>query len=265
MQPIKEDEPAPLPKSGNRRMSSRSQKWDKDNKGFLTEAEIFAKDMDEDGKGYLDAEEALRLGERIVFLLEANKKVRRMIWFLVTLVLVLFAATVAATIMAVENSKELSVDENGILITKDGSSEITIHAQGIKVNTYQVTTSSGEGTKLCIDTADVALIWIENENGGTATIVSEAESGDESVERITAESSRMTSGTVTFGNLVLSADPDCTDSQHSGDHVHRLLKHHVRSLREGYLPGTVPRLLDEDDDGEGTDDYGGYSYISWDY
>ena len=241
MQPIKEDEPAPPPRPGNRRMSSRSIKWDKDDKGYLTEAEMFAKDMDEDGKGYLDAEEALRLSERIVYLLEANKKVRRMIWFLVTLVVVLFVATVAATVMAVEKSKVLSVDENGLLFSKDGSSGIKVEAQGVKVNTY-----IGDNGAICVSTEDVSKLWVAHESGSAGTILhaiygdDDETATEEDVYQISTDVARRNSSKVVFGNIVLDLqNPDCA----GGDHVHRHLNEYIRFYREGYQPEHLPRRL----------------------
>ena len=247
MQPIKEDEPAPPPRPGNRRMSSRSIKWDKDDKGFLTEAEMFAKDMDQDGKGYLDAEEALRLSERIVYLLEANKKVRRMIWFLVTLVLVLFAATVAATVMAVEKSKVLSVGEKGLLLSKDGA-DITVQAHGVKVNTY-----IGDNGAICVSTEDVSKLWVAQEEGSTGTIVHAIYGDDnetateEDVYQISTDVASRNSSKVVFGNIVLNLQsPNCG----GGDHVHRRLNEYIRFYREGYQPEHLPRrLFNEQDEG----------------
>eukprot|EP00980_Cylindrotheca_fusiformis_P019887 scaffold6996_cov64-Cylindrotheca_fusiformis.AAC.1 len=40
------------------KLSWQSQIWDTDNKGYLSKAERVAKELDKDGKGYLNQEEA---------------------------------------------------------------------------------------------------------------------------------------------------------------------------------------------------------------
>ena len=250
MQPITEDKPTLSTKSVSGGMSTRSLKWDKDNKGFLTEAEVFAKNMDKEGKGYLDAEEALGLSERIVYLLEANKKVRRMIWYLVILIVLLFVATVVATVLAVEYSKVLSVDENGLLFSRDRSSGIiTVKAQGVKVNTY-----IGDNGTICVRTEDISKLWVSHAEGSSGTIVHTIYGDDETatgedVYQISTDVARQNSSKVVFGNIVLDLqNPDCG----GGDHVHRRLNEYIRFYREGYQPEHLPRRLDEiSEEGDG--------------
>ena len=75
--------------------------------------------MKKDTKENLYAEEAPRLSEeRIVY------ELRRTIWILVILVVVFFVSTVAATVLAVEYSKELSVAKKGLLLSKDTESDL---------------------------------------------------------------------------------------------------------------------------------------------
>jgi hypothetical protein len=216
-------------------MSGHSMKWDNKNKGYLTESERLAKEADKDGKGYLDQEEARSLGTKITDLSQANTKIRRILWFFVMLVILLCGATIAATYFAIRASKDTVVNEFGRLEATDGSGDVAVKAQGIKIFTYNVQGSNS--TIVCVTESDLALAWYENENGGVATFIVQNDVGDEQILRLSPTDARMTQDVVSFGDLKLYPDPECNPSEDSststpGD-ANRNLKEHVRSLRQG--------------------------------
>jgi hypothetical protein len=148
MPDIDEDsENTPQSKLRISRMSGHSMTWDNKNKEFLTESERYAKEADKDGKGYLDQEAARFLGTKITDLRQANTKIRRILWFFVMLVILLCAATIAATYFAIRASKDTVVNEFGRLEATDGSGDVAVKAQGIKIFTYNVqgSTTSTDG------------------------------------------------------------------------------------------------------------------------
>jgi hypothetical protein len=153
------------------------------------------------------------------------------------LVIVLFAATIAATYFAIRANRETVVNESGRLAAADGSGEVAVRSQGIKIVTYNVEGSNS--TKVCVTASNLALAWFENENGGVATFIVENDLGDEQILRLSPTDARMTQDVVSFGDLELYPDPECNPSGESsistpGD-ANRNLKEHVRSLREGIL------------------------------
>merc|ERR1712150_280280 len=109
---------------------------------------------------------------------------------LVVLVILLAIGTVAGTVLAIQYSKELMIDESGSLSAADGSGEVSVKSHGIKLFTYTISTDS---SRICITASDLALAWSENENGGTVAIVIESSEGDESsVNRLTPTNAKMT-------------------------------------------------------------------------
>jgi hypothetical protein len=229
------------------KLSGHSVKWDTNNKGYLTESERHAKEADKGGKGYLNQEEARSLGTKITDLSQANTKIRRILWFLIMLVVILFGATIASTYFAIRANRETVVNEFGRLEAADGSGEVAVKSQGIKVFTYNVEGSNS--TKVCVTASDLALAWYENENGGVATFIVGNDLGDEQILRLSPTDARMTQDVVSFGDLQLYPDPECNPSGDSststpGD-TNRNLKEHVRSLREGIWNGRNERKLQE--------------------
>eukprot|EP00980_Cylindrotheca_fusiformis_P015774 scaffold4586_cov133-Cylindrotheca_fusiformis.AAC.1 len=148
------------------RLSQQSQRWDTNNKGYLSKSERHAKEFDKDGKGYLDQEEARSLGRKIAELNDENNKIRRILVFMIMLVIVLCGATIASTYFAIKANQETKVDDNGRLVSTDGA-EVSVKTQGIKVNTYRVQAANNK-TKTCVSGEDLASAWIENQNGGVA-------------------------------------------------------------------------------------------------
>jgi hypothetical protein len=224
------------PRNGLSKLSGHSMKWDNNHKGYLTDSERHAKEADKGGKGYLDQEEARSLGTKITDLSQANAKIRRILWSFIMLVILLCGATIAATYFAIRTSRATVVNQFGRLEAADGSGEVAVKSQGIKISTYNVEGSSS-GTKVCVTASDLALAWYENENGGVATFIVENDLGDEQILRLSPTYARMTQDVVSFGDLELYPDPECNPSGDSststpGD-ANRNLKEHVRSLREG--------------------------------
>jgi hypothetical protein len=224
------------PQNGLResKLSGHSMKWDTNNKGFLSESERHAKEADKDGKGYLNQEEARSLGTKITDLNQDNARIRRILWCFIALVILLCGATIAATYFAIRASRETFVNEFGRLSATDGSGEVAVKSQGIKISTYRVEGSNS--TKTCVTASDLAQVWYENENGGVATFIVENDVGDEQILRLSPTEARMTQEVVSFGDLKLYPDPECSPSGDSGTSTagdaNRKLKEHVRSLRE---------------------------------
>eukprot|EP00980_Cylindrotheca_fusiformis_P030666 scaffold25196_cov191-Cylindrotheca_fusiformis.AAC.1 len=135
-------------------LSQQSQKWDTDNKGYLSKSERHAKEFDKDGKGYLDQDEARYLGRKIAELNEENNKIRRILLFVILLVIVLCGATIASTYFAIKANRETKVDDNGRLVSVNGGAEVSVKTQGIKVNTYRV--EGANSTKTCVRGEDLA-------------------------------------------------------------------------------------------------------------
>eukprot|EP00980_Cylindrotheca_fusiformis_P010046 scaffold2220_cov75-Cylindrotheca_fusiformis.AAC.1 len=210
-------------------LSQQSKRWDTNNKGYLSKSERHAREFDKDGKGYLDQEEARSLGRKIAELNEENSKIRRTLLFVILLVIVLCGATIASTYFAIKANQETKVDENGRLVSANGGAEVSVKTQGIKVNTYRV--EGTNSTKTCVRGEDLANVWIDNQNGGVATIVIQNEDGYEQVLRLSPSDSRMTQDVVSFGDVELYPDDECDpDGSSSGaaEDGNRRLREYVR-------------------------------------
>lgn len=104
--------------------------------------------------------------------------------------------------------------------------------------------SIASGNKVCVSGDDLALAWTENENGGVATFIIPSIDGKEQVLRLGAHSNAlMTKDKVSFGDLELVPDPECTvmdgENNSSGmgrsatEDANRRLRENVQALREG--------------------------------
>eukprot|EP00980_Cylindrotheca_fusiformis_P016644 scaffold4985_cov109-Cylindrotheca_fusiformis.AAC.1 len=221
------------PRGNMGRLSQKSQRWDTNNKGYLSKSERHAKEFDKDGKGYLDQDEARSLGRKIAELNDENNKIRRILLFVILLVIVLCGATIAATYFAIKANQETKVDDNGRLVSTNGA-EVSVKTQGIKVNTYRV--EGANSTKTCVRGEDLADVWIDNQNGGVATIVIQNEDGYEQVLRLSPSDSRMTQDVVSFGDVELYPDDECDpDGASSGaaEDGNRRLREYVRGGEGG--------------------------------
>eukprot|EP00980_Cylindrotheca_fusiformis_P029183 scaffold22743_cov73-Cylindrotheca_fusiformis.AAC.1 len=222
------------PPEKEEKLSRQSQIWDTDNKGYLSKAERVAKELDMDGKGYLNQEEARSLGRKIVDLSDENIKIRRLLCGMALLVIILCAATIPAAYFAITGHQETKVDDNGRLVSTNGGAAVSVKTQGIKVNTYRV--EGTNSTKTCVRGEDLANVWIDNQNGGVATIVIQNEDGYEQVLRLSPSDSRMTQDVVAFGDVELYPDDECDpDGSSSGaaEDGNRRLREYVRGGEGG--------------------------------
>jgi len=104
---------------------------------------------------------------------------------------------------------------------------------------------ASDGNKVCVSADDLASAWVENENGGVATFIIPSMDGKEQVLRLGAYSNAlMTKDKVSFGDLELVPDPECTvmDGENNSsamgrstitDDANRRLRENVQALREG--------------------------------
>jgi hypothetical protein len=124
--------PATRISKASRRMSKASMRWDKAEKGFLTDGERTAKNMDVEGKGHLSREQVVSLGSQYHSLKEDNKQIKKQLFGLAILCVVLFIGTIIGTVMAVKNSKDTIVDmKTGVMKVNDGNNnEVTVKAHG---------------------------------------------------------------------------------------------------------------------------------------
>jgi hypothetical protein len=120
-------------------MSEASIKWDQAEKGFLSEAERIAKNMDVDGKGHLSREQSVSLGSQFQSLKEDNQSIKKQLYGLAALCVLLFSGTITGTIMAIKNSKDTVVDmKTGVMKVNDsngGVDIVTVKAQGTTFQT----------------------------------------------------------------------------------------------------------------------------------
>ncbi|MGK3735132.1 MAG: hypothetical protein ACI8RD_007847 [Bacillariaceae sp.] len=166
-------------------MSEASAMWDQAEKGYLTDAERIAKTMDVDGKGHLSREQSVSLGTQFQSLKEDNIQIKKQLYGLAILCVLLFIGTIAGTVMAVKNSKDTVVDmKTGVMKVNDGTGVdiVTVKAQGTTFETTgsvmmneETTTDGATFMKLvvghCVSSEDIASMWLANEKGTDARLV----------------------------------------------------------------------------------------------
>ena len=163
-------------------MSRVSTLWDLGEKGFLTDAERIAKNMDVEGKEHLSREQSVSLGAQFQSLKEDNKHIKKNLYGLAVRCVLLSIGTVVGTVMAVKNSKDTIVDmETGVMKVKDGTGDaiVTVQAQGTTFQTTgsvmisEETTTDGETfTKIMVGNCDdIASMWSADEKGTDAPLV----------------------------------------------------------------------------------------------
>jgi hypothetical protein len=219
-------------------MSEASIKWDQAEKGFLTDAERIAKNMDVDGKGHLSREQSVSLGSQFHSLKEDNKQIKKQLYGLAILCVLLFIGTIAGTVMAIKNGKDTVVDtRTGLMKVKNGSDGVdvvTVKAQGTtfqttgSVMTKEETTTDGETfTKLvvghCVSSEDIASMWLANEQGTDARLVfsdevndngtgdTDTDTGTSSIEPVTTGRASWNQDHIVMGGMTFIPNEDCTD------------------------------------------------------
>ena len=222
------------------KMSRESTMWDEAEKGFLTDAERIAKNMDVEGKGHLSREQAVALGAQFQSLKDDNKQIKNQNYGLAILCVLLFIGTVAGTVMAVKNSKDTIVDmKTGVMKVNDGAGGVdivTVKAQGTTFKTVASIeveedifdsetneTSTGTYTSYCVSGEDVASMWVANEQGSDARlvmlkdvnddgIITEDEDDDTEISRIqpvTIGPASWKKDRIVMGSMIFTANEEC--------------------------------------------------------
>jgi hypothetical protein len=200
--------------AGNKQMSRASIVWDQAEKGYLTEAERTAKNLDVEGKGHLSREQAVSLGSQYQSLKEDNKTIKKQLYGLAILCVILFIGTVAGTVMAVKNSKDTIVDmKTGVMKVNDGTGVdiVTVKAQG---TTFQTTGSVVVGH--CVSSEDIASMWLANEKGTDARLVISEEVGIDgtvsSIEPVTTGRASWNEDQIVMGGMTFIPNEECTNN-----------------------------------------------------
>lgn len=242
-------------------MSEASIKWDQAEKGFLTDAERIAKNMDVEGKGHLSREESVMLGTQFQSLKEDNQSIKKQLYGLAALCVLLFIGTITGTVIAVKNSKDTVVDtQTGLMKVKngsDGADVVTVKAQGSTFQTTGGSTVMNDGTTTnlvvahCVSAEDVASMWLANERGSDARLIidSDTDTDMSSIEPVTTGSASWNDDHIVMGGMIFVPNEECTNddrrrnlsegngidnndtpSLFDSSSIHRELKHRVNFL-----------------------------------
>ncbi|OEU06411.1 hypothetical protein FRACYDRAFT_254564 [Fragilariopsis cylindrus CCMP1102] len=201
------------------KMSRESTMWDEAEKGFLTDAERIAKNMDVEGKGHLSRQQAVALGAQYQSLKDDNKQIKNQLYGLAILCVLLFIGTVAGTVMAVKNSKDTIVDmKTGVMKVNDGAGGVdivTVKAQGTTFKTVASIeveedifdsetneTSTGTYTSYCVSAEDVASMWVANEQGSDASRIQPVTIGPASWKK----------DRIVMGSMIFTANEECSNA-----------------------------------------------------
>jgi hypothetical protein len=237
----------------SRRMSNASRRWDQAEKGFLTDGERTAKNMDVEGKGHLSREQVVSLGSQYHSLKEDNKQIKKQLFGLAILCVVLFIGTIIGTVMAVKNSKDTIVDmKTGVMKVNDGNNnEVTVKAHGALFQTNGSIeeeeeyidpdtniTSTLKVKSYCVSAEDVVSMWLANEQGTDARLViledfddagtdedDDTDTEISSIKRVTSGDASWKKNHIVMGGVVFTPSEECTNAD-----VHRrrlLLKGNV--------------------------------------
>jgi hypothetical protein len=225
------------PKANKLQMSEASIRWDQAEKGFLTDAERIAKNMDVDGKGHLSREQSVMLGSQFQSLKEDNQSIKKQLYGLATLCVLLCIGTIAGTVMAVKNSKDTVVDMKTGVMKVNGSNGgvdiVTVKAQGTTFQTTgsvamneETTTDGKTYTKLvvghCVSSEDMASMWLANEKGTDARLVIlEGDNNDgtdeadidtiSSIEPVTTGRASWNQDHIVMGGMTFIPSAECTN------------------------------------------------------
>jgi hypothetical protein len=222
-------------------MSDTSARWDKAEKGFLTDAERTAKNLDVDGKGYLSREQSVKFASQFHDLKEDNKQIKKQVYGLAFLCVLLFIGTITGTVMAIKNSKDTVVDmKTGVMKVNDGAggeAVVTVQAQGttfqttgnsVEMNEETLTTdpTTGETTTdtqvvigHCVSVEDIANMWLANEQGIDARlIILDNNVNDDtvisSIEPVTTGRASWMNDHIVMGGMTFTPNEECTDFEH---------------------------------------------------
>jgi hypothetical protein len=213
---------------GAKTMSRGSKLWDQAEKGFLTDAERIAKNMDVGGKGHLSRQESVSLGAQFQSLKEDNQSIKKQLYGLAILCVLLFIGTIAGTVMAVKNSKDTIVDmKSGVMKVNggtDGIDIVTVKAQGTTFQTAgsvmmseETTTDGATFKKLvdgrCVSSEDIASMWLANEKGTDARLVIADDTDDvSSIEPVTTGRASWNQDHIVMGEMTFIPNEECTNN-----------------------------------------------------
>jgi hypothetical protein len=212
-----------------------SEKWDQAEKGYLTDAERIAKNMDVGGKGHLSRQESVSLGAQFQSLKEDNQSIKKQLYGLAILCVLLFIGTIAGTVMAVKNSKDTIVDmKSGVMKVNGGTDDIvTVKAQGTTFQTdgsvmmnEETTTDGATFMKLvvgrCVSSEDIASMWLANEKGTDARLVIAEEVYNDgtgntdteisSIEPVTTGRASWNQDHIVMGDMTFIPNEECTNN-----------------------------------------------------
>ncbi|OEU07785.1 hypothetical protein FRACYDRAFT_250811 [Fragilariopsis cylindrus CCMP1102] len=189
-------------------------------KGFLTDAERIAKNMDVEGKGHLSRDQAVALGAQYQSLKEDNTRIKNQLYGLALLCVLLFIGTIAGTVMAIKNSKDTIVDmKTGVMKVNDdgagGMDIVTVKAQGTTYKTvasFEVEkdivdpktneTSTGKVTSYCVSGKDVASMWVANGKGSDAS----------RIQPVTIGPATWKKDRIVMGGMIFTANEECSNA-----------------------------------------------------
>merc|ERR1712151_921003 len=189
---------------------------DSSNKGHLSKAERVSKNLDADGKGYLNQDEATKMAEQLILLAAKNKKIVRILIGMAILNILLFAGCIAASILAVSHGKSYSANAK---LYQDGNTTERL---------------------VCVSNDEVAKMWVDNEKGIDVRFnMLDEEGNPETSSPLSSGDSSIEGDVVTLGGIIFEPDERCNDSaesrrliEESGGHFESI-HDHIRNLKEG--------------------------------
>jgi len=231
------------------KMSMESKRWDIAEKGFLTEEERLAKEMDTDGSGVLSHDQAIAFAHKFTGLSDENKHIKKQLYGLAILCVLLSIGTISGVVMAIKNNKDTTVDlQTGALKVKGGGAgeqaqDVTVKAHGTTFQTSGTvfieektidggTVNNGtadmikEVSHYCVSGEDVANMWLANEDGIDARLVinnvdeedddNDDDAGIISVEPVTAGKASWKKTYVVMGGISFIPNEACTVAIRNG-------------------------------------------------
>jgi len=114
-------------------LSLASERWDLNNKGYLTSTQNLLRRADTDGTGALTADQLREFVSQHTSLKAKIRSIRRLLSAATLLIAIFFAGGVVATVFAVRGSKDTSVSGVGIMTAKDSGVPIAVNTNEVTV------------------------------------------------------------------------------------------------------------------------------------
>lgn len=215
--------------TGVNQQSRASVRWDGAGKGFLTDAERLAKEMDTEGKGYLTKEQAVDFATRFNNLSKENEMIsnqmdglRRWLYGLGFLTVVFFIGTVVSLSLVIKNNKDTVLDlETGALkvkgsgSTNDNTIDVSIKAHGELFESLGSVVGEDGITYYCFGPEHIAGMWRANEYGTDARLLMHSNDDDNEIDASSVV--RMSNGGASWndthiemGDMEFSPNDACT-------------------------------------------------------